>query len=127
MDETHHRQEVSAVPTDRDLRQAQEEPAFEPDVLPGTQTRVIQVAQRGCMPAWSDCIAEGSFACVIAQLPLDDRFANAPETFRLLGAYQDQLREAGLEGLEVKASPHPTGRSFVGSEKCGECHSKASF
>lgn len=102
-----------------------EEPAFEPDVLPGTQTRVIQVGAKGMYAGVVGLYREGKTRVRYQRVPLDDRFADAPEMLRLLGAYQDQLREAGLEGLEVKASPHPTGRSFVGSEKCGECHSKA--
>jgi hypothetical protein len=39
-----------------------------------------------------------------------------------MSAYQEQLKALGLEGLGVKPLPHPTGRQFVGSETCGECH-----
>jgi hypothetical protein len=31
----------------------------------------------------------------------------------------------GLEGLGLKPIPHPSGRKFVGSAKCGECHTTA--
>jgi hypothetical protein len=44
---------------------------------------------------------------------------------QLLAVYQDQLKELGLAGLEIKPQPHPSGRRYVGSEKCGECHTQA--
>jgi len=56
---------------------------------------------------------------------LDARFADSPAMLKLLADYQEQLKDLGLEGLGIKPQPHPTGRKFVGSEKCSECHTKA--
>jgi hypothetical protein len=57
-------------------------------------------------------------------VPLDARFTDSREMLKLLADYQEQLKELGLEGL-VKSQPHASGRKFVGSEKCGECHATA--
>jgi hypothetical protein len=59
------------------------------------------------------------------RVPLDDRFGDSKEMLAVLASYQEQLKTAGLEGLGVKPLPHPSGRKFVGSETCGECHTKA--
>jgi hypothetical protein len=44
---------------------------------------------------------------------------------RLLADYQEQLKGEGLAGLGLKPQPLPGGAKFVGSETCGECHTKA--
>ena len=43
----------------------------------------------------------------------------------LMAQYQEQLEQLGFEKLGVRPLNHPSGRKFVGSEKCGECHTKA--
>jgi hypothetical protein len=58
-------------------------------------------------------------------VPLDARLKDSPPMLKLLADYQEQLKELGLEGLGLTPRPHPSGRKFVGSEKCGECHTKA--
>lgn len=58
------------------------------------------------------------------RVPLDDRFDDSKEMRELMAGYQDQLKELGLEGLGLRPLTHSDGR-FVGSNKCGECHTKA--
>ena len=54
------------------------------------------------------------------------RFADSPEMLKLLADYQEQLKELGPGwALEIKPQPHASGRKFVGSETCGQCHTKA--
>jgi hypothetical protein len=59
------------------------------------------------------------------RVPLDARFGDSPEMLAELASYQKQLETEGLEGLGLTPLPHPTEREYVGSEKCGECHTKA--
>jgi len=59
------------------------------------------------------------------RVALDDRFADSPEMRKIMAEYQNQLKALTLKGLGVTSQPHPKGRRFVGSEKCGECHTKA--
>jgi formate-dependent nitrite reductase cytochrome c552 subunit len=39
--------------------------------------------------------------------------------------YQQRLEQAGFSGLGISPIDHPSGRSFVGSEACGDCHTTA--
>jgi hypothetical protein len=48
------------------------------------------------------------------RVPLDARFEDSREMLTLLASYQEQLKVLGLEGLEVRPIPHPSGdRSSV--------------
>lgn len=59
------------------------------------------------------------------RVPLDGRFEDTDAITRIFTAYQDQLRTLGLAGLALQANAHPSGREFVGSETCADCHSDA--
>jgi hypothetical protein len=57
----------------------------------------------------------------------EDRFADTPKMQDHMRAYQRMLKENYEEvftGL-ARGGPHPNGATFVGAEKCGECHTKA--
>jgi len=58
-------------------------------------------------------------------IPLDKRFEDSPEMQTLFVAYQNYLKAIGLKGLDLNIRPHARGAEFVGSDKCGECHTKA--
>src|SRR5437667_9941532 len=45
------------------------------------------------------------------------------EEYYKLGAREKG--RSGWEALGIRPLPHPTGRTFVGSETCGTCHTKA--
>lgn len=102
-----------------------EEPAFEPEVLADSGARIVQVGAKGMYAGAIGLYRDGETRLRYQRVPLDARYADSPEMLRLLAAYQDQLQEAGLEGLGLRQLAHPSGRSFTGSEKCGECHTKA--
>lgn len=81
--------------------------------------------------------AKGMYVCVVGlypgeanpwryqRVPLDNRFPDHRAMLDLLATYQRQLERLGLEGLGLKPLPHPSGRQFVGSAVCGDCHTKA--
>lgn len=52
------------------------------------------------------------------------RFHESPRMHEHMQTYQDLLKEVQLAAEELPIS-HPTGATFVGAEKCGECHTKA--
>jgi hypothetical protein len=56
---------------------------------------------------------------------LDASFKDSPEMLQLLADYQEQLKGEGLAGLGLKPQPLAGGAKLVGSETCGECHTKA--
>lgn len=98
------------------------EPTMRPEKVAGTSTQVIQVGAKG-MYAGVIGIFEGQFR--YQRVPLDATFGDDPAMLEALASYQQQLETLGLDGLGLTASPHPRGGEFVGSEKCGECHTKA--
>jgi len=100
------------------------EPTHEPDKITGSKGLLVQVGNKG------------KYVCVIGlfedepvlryqRVPLDDRFKDAKAMIRLMGAYQQQLETLGWKGLGLKPQNHPSGRQFVGSNECGDCHTKA--
>jgi hypothetical protein len=59
------------------------------------------------------------------RVPLDSRFADSKDMLAGMAVYQDELKRMGLAGLGLKPISHPSGREFVGSAKCAECHEDA--
>lgn len=91
----------------------------------GTRTHLLQVGRKAmyvALVAWYD---DPQQPLRYASVPLDARWSDAPAMLQLLADYQQQLRELGLDGLGLRPLPHPSGRKFVGSQTCGECHSRA--
>lgn len=55
-----------------------------------------------------------------------DRFKSHPAMRELMRNYQQQLQDEGVaESDALVIAQHPSGHTFVGAEKCADCHSKA--
>ncbi|QDT41301.1 Cytochrome c-554 precursor [Gimesia alba] len=52
------------------------------------------------------------------------RFKDTPRMAEHMQFYQDRLKQEDLAAKELPID-HPRGATFVGAEKCGECHTKA--
>ena len=102
-----------------------DEPAFEPEVVANTKTLLVQVGAKGMYVGVIGVFADAARPFRYQRVPLDDRYADSRDMLQLLKNYQGELEAAGLDGLGLKPIAHPSGRKFVGSEKCGDCHSKA--
>ncbi len=100
-------------------------PSNELEAVAGTKTRLMQVGLKAMYVGIVGVFDNPKQPVRYESVPLDARFADSPEMLKLLADYQEQLKDLGLEGLGVKPQPHPSGRRFVGSETCGECHTKA--
>jgi hypothetical protein len=101
------------------------EPKFQPEPIPDTNAILVEVGMKGMFAGVVGVFDDAKQPLRYQRVPLDSRFADSPDMLTLLAAYQDQLRELGLDALGLKPVPHPSGKRFVGSEKCGECHTKA--
>lgn len=53
-----------------------------------------------------------------------ERFKDTPRMAEHMQFYQDRLKQEDLAAKELPID-HPRGATFVGAEKCGECHTKA--
>ncbi|HMC12054.1 MAG TPA: multiheme c-type cytochrome [Pirellulaceae bacterium] len=100
-------------------------PSSELETVEGTKTRLMQVGLKAMYVGVVGIFDDPKTPLRYQSVPLDSRFADSPDMLKLLADYQEQLKELGLEELGVKTQPHPSGRKFVGSDKCGECHTKA--
>ena len=55
----------------------------------------------------------------------DERFQNDEYMRTLMRNYQQQIQDEGLATSDELLLRHPSGQTFVGAKKCGECHTKA--
>jgi hypothetical protein len=95
------------------------------ETAPGTEARVLQVGQKAMYAGVVGVFGEALTTVRYESVPLDATLADSPEMLQVLADYQEQLKDLGLDGLGIKTQPHASGRKFVGSETCGECHTKA--
>jgi hypothetical protein len=101
------------------------EPTLAPEPIEGCKSVLVQVGTKGMYVGVLGVFDDANQRLRYQRVPLDDRFADSADMLALLASYQDQLKEIGLDGLGLRPIPHPSGRTFVGSETCGECHTKA--
>jgi hypothetical protein len=102
----------------------QGEPTYQPEKIAGTKSVMVQVGTKGMYAGVIGFFTTGDKKLRYQRVPLDDRFADSPDMLELLAAYQEQLKEAGLESLGLRPVPHQQG-DFVGSQACADCHTKA--
>lgn len=99
------------------------EPPRDPEFLPGGKRLFVQVGTKGM-----DAVVLGFYDGApirYQRVPLDSRFASAAEVGLLMGQYQEQLKQLGLEGLGIRPAPNPKAEvlgKYVGSQKCKDCH-----
>lgn len=99
------------------------EPRYQPEQIEGTDCRLVMIGDKGMYVGLIGLYDDQPFK--YAKVGLTSDFEDARPMLDLMASYQNQLKQLGLEGLGVEASAHPTGVEFVGSKKCGECHTTA--
>lgn len=59
-------------------------------------------------------------------MPLErDDFNETQSMIDLMTSYQQRLKDERIVVADTVGAPHPSGNTFVGADKCGECHSTA--
>ncbi len=101
-----------------------DEPPYQADPIPETDSILVQVGGKGMHVSVVGYFGDDDERLRYQRVPLDARFEDSREMMTLLASYQEQLKALGLEGLEVRPIPHPSGDAFVGSEACKDCHQK---
>jgi hypothetical protein len=102
-----------------------EEPPKEPAPIDGTDSYLIEVGHKGMYVSVVGLYKNASTPFRYQRVPLDARFADAPEIFQMHVEYQRRLETLGLEGLGLKPVLHESGRKFAGSKVCADCHLSA--
>jgi hypothetical protein len=104
------------------------EPPSKPDTVEGTKTLLVEVGEKGMNVVVLGFFDDKDNPVRYQRVPLDSRFANSDEMRMLMAAYQDNLKDLGLEGLGINEVPHPQREmlgGYVGSDKCASCHEKS--
>lgn len=102
-----------------------EEPPKTPTPISGTNAQLVEVGHKGMYAGVVGFYKGGSPPARYQRVPLDHRFADAPEISAMHEEYQKRLQTLGLEGLGLKTVATPSGKKFAGSQVCGDCHTKA--
>jgi len=101
------------------------EPPLNPAVVDGTDTMLVEVGTKSMAAVVLGIYGGRGTEIRYQRVIIDSRYSDAPQVKALMAAYEDQLRQEGLEGLGIHPAPHPPteilGR-FVGSAKCESCH-----
>jgi len=100
-------------------------PSNEMEAIEGSKSKFVNVSHKAMHAGVVGLFDDRSTPIRYAVVPLDAQLKDSPEMLELLANYQAQLKSEGLEGLGLKPQPLPSGNQFVGSETCGECHTKA--
>lgn len=99
------------------------EPMYQAVDIEDSKTQMIVTGAKGMHAGLVALYRDQPFK--YARVALTHEFEDAPEMRQLMAEYQEQLKALGLEGLGLKPIPHPSGHEFVGTAKCGECHTTA--
>ena len=102
-----------------------DEPPAEPTEIEETGAWLVEVGHKGMYVAAVGLYDNAEQPLRYQRVPLDKRFEASPQMHNLMVAYQGQLRDRGFEGLGLQPVAHPSGRKFVGSQVCADCHTKA--
>ena len=103
-----------------------EEPPFTMASIEGAPgTQLVEVGHKGMYVVVLGLFDDPEVPIRYQRVPLDTRFEDSPEMQTVMVGYQQELETLTLSGLGVKEIAHESGRTFVGSATCVECHTEA--
>ena len=101
------------------------EPAFQPEKIAGTQSLMVQAGTKGMYAGLVGVFDNPNQPIRYQRIALSSQFEDSPRVTELFGKYQDELKAVTVNGLGKRPMTHQSTREFVGSDKCGECHTTA--
>ncbi len=101
------------------------EPTYKPEPIEGTKSVMVQVGVKGMYVGILGLFEDKNIPPRYQRIALSSQFPDSPRMMELFDKYQESLQQIGFEGLGIRANSHPSTHEFVGTEKCGECHTKA--
>lgn len=102
-----------------------EVPPKEPSKIEGTDSYLVEVGQKAEYVVVVGLYRNGNPPFRYQRVPLDHRFADAPEIYQMQVEYLRGLQNLDLDGLQLRPTPHPSGGKYVGSKTCAGCHTQA--
>lgn len=101
------------------------EPTLNPEPIDGTNAVMVQVGTKGMYGGIVGLFDDPQQPIRYQKIAISSQFKDSPRMLTEFASYQQRLKSTGLAGLGVTPLAHPTGREFVGSEVCGDCHTTA--
>ncbi len=101
------------------------EPLYKPEAIDGTKTVMLQVGVKGMYAGIVGLYDDPNEPIKYQRVALSSQFKDSPRIMELFARYQKELEQVGLSGLGLRPLSHSSTREFVGSEKCGDCHTIA--
>jgi hypothetical protein len=104
------------------------EPTYRPETVPGIKTQIVQAGAKGMYAGIVGLFHDVSQPIRYQRIALSSQFEDSPRMLTLFSKYQDELKAKSDDSfamLGLRPLTHPTQREFVGSEKCGDCHTSA--
>lgn len=101
------------------------EPQYQLEDVEGSPTKMAQVGAKGMYTVMVGLYPDRDTPVRYQRVALSSQFADSPRMLQRFATYQKQLQSLGLDGLGVRAQALEGDLKYVGSENCGDCHSKA--
>lgn len=101
------------------------EPTLTPEKIEGSQAVMVQVGTKGMYGGIVGIYDDAEQPIRYQKIAISSQFKDSRRMLEEFALYQQRLEDAGFAGLGLSFISHPTGRTFVGSETCEECHSSA--
>ena len=104
------------------------EPTYRPEVLPGIKSEIVQAGAKGMYAGIVGLFGDSKQPTRYQRIALSSQFEDSQRMTELFRKYQDELKaksQDNFAALGLRPLTHPSGREFVGTEKCGECHTTA--
>ncbi len=101
------------------------EPPYQPREFAGVDPTILEVGEKGMYVNVVGLFDDATMPVRYQRVPIDARFPDDPRMHQYLVEMQNQFKQLGWSGLELRPVAHESGQSFVGSETCGECHTRA--
>lgn len=103
------------------------DPTFQPEIIAGPthSTPMIQVGVKGMYVGLVGLYFEGGQTKIkYERVALEHQFKDTEELKKVFLSYQTKLKQLWLAGALTDITPrdHPTGKKFVGSAACADCH-----
>ena len=102
------------------------EPPLQPKKIGNTM--LLEVGEKGRYAVAIGLFDDPKTPMRYERVPMDSRYENSKSITVLMEAYQEQLRETGLEGLGIRPIPNvrlETLGNYLGQQSCADCHETA--
>lgn len=101
------------------------EPTLAPEPIEGSSAVMVQVGVKGMHGGIVGLFDDAENPIRYQRIAISAQFKDSVRMLEDFAKYQIQLKQAGFDALGATSKEHESGRKFVGSQTCGDCHTTA--